>query len=285
MMNKVAVITRTKDRAVYLKRALDSVAAQTYPDYIHVIINDGGDRVAVEEIISSLSDSHKQKLKIFHRDQASGAPDTIFNESIDRVNSEYVAIHDDDDTWHPEFLERTVALLETGVAGVVVRSDRIDEELVSEQILHKKTTRYLPDMVSVSLYRQCIDNQLTPIAFIYRRDVYESIGKYDDTLPVVGDWEFGIRFLMRHEVEYLDPGFALANYHRRKGSNDNSFTKYNHNHRKYVTLVANRYLRDDIAAGKLGIGYIISDLKYQQDVRHGIVKKVIPKTIINRLRR
>lgn len=41
---KVAVITRTKDRGILLERAIKSVHKQTMMDFIHVIINDAGDK-------------------------------------------------------------------------------------------------------------------------------------------------------------------------------------------------------------------------------------------------
>ena len=40
---RVAIITRTKDRPFLLPRAIDSVLKQTQGDWIHVIVNDGGD--------------------------------------------------------------------------------------------------------------------------------------------------------------------------------------------------------------------------------------------------
>jgi glycosyltransferase involved in cell wall biosynthesis len=40
---RVAVITRTKNRAILLKRAIRSVLDQKYEDWTHVIVNDGGD--------------------------------------------------------------------------------------------------------------------------------------------------------------------------------------------------------------------------------------------------
>jgi len=45
---KVAVITRTKDRVLLLERALQSVHNQSMSDFVHVIINDGGDPGPVE---------------------------------------------------------------------------------------------------------------------------------------------------------------------------------------------------------------------------------------------
>jgi glycosyltransferase involved in cell wall biosynthesis len=284
-MVKIAIITRTKDRSVFLPRAIKSVAEQTYHDYVHVIVNDGGDESLVEEIVSSQKLEVKSKIKLFHRPGASGAPDTILNESIDRVDSEYVAIHDDDDTWHKDFLLQTTRCLDEnkGIAGVVVRTDKVIERLRDRSIKIMKTKRLLPDLEAISVYRQFIDNQLMTNAFVFRRDAYETVGKYDESLPVVADWEFGIRFLQKYEVGFLDPGFALANYHHRKGAKDNSFSK--HSHRKYITLVANQYLRKDLADGALGVGYIISDLKYRQDSRNDFIKRLIPRMVLRAMKR
>lgn len=281
-MAKVAVITRTKDRPVFLKRAIQSIADQTYDDYQHVIVNDGGSTQEVDNIVASFPEKIKQKIAVFHREQPSGAPDTIFNESIDRVKSDYIALHDDDDTWHPDFLLKTVTALNSGAAGAVVRTDNVYEKVDGINIKQTKTSRYMPEIKAISLYRQCLDNQLTAVAFVYRRDSYEAIGKYDNTLPVVGDWEFGLRFLMKYDVEYIDPGYALAFYHRRENS-DNSFAKYDH--RTYLTKVLNRYLREDIEKKQFGVGYIMNDLWYGRDKTHDIVRHIIPSPLQSMLRK
>lgn len=279
-MVKIAIITRTKDRSVFLPRAIKSIAEQSFSDYIHVIVNDGGDESEVERIVNSQQPEVRSKIQLFHREQPSGAPDTIFNESIDRVDSEYVAILDDDDTWHKDFLLYTTKYLDEDAraGGVVVRTDKLIERIASGSIEIIKSEKLMPDVQAISLYRQFIDNQLMTNAFVFRRTAYEAVGKYDESLPVVADWEFGIRFLQEYEVGFLDPGFALANYHHRIGAKDNSFSK--HSHRKYVTLVANRYLREDLKNGVFGAGYMISDLKYRQDSRNEFIKRVIPHRIL-----
>ena len=217
-MTKVAIITRTKDRPVFLERALKSIASQTFMDYVHVIINDGGDKDAIETIIAGLDKDQRKKTKVFHRKTASDAPDTIFTESIDRVESKYFAIHDDDDTWHSEFLNVTVNYFDEHpqLGAVVARADRIDEVFSGDVIREKKKTQWMPDLKVISLYRQCIDNQFTPIASLFKRDAYTKVGKFDSSLPVVGDWEFGVRLLSEYDADFIDPGYALANYHHRK---------------------------------------------------------------------
>lgn len=284
-MIKIAIITRTKDRSLFLKRAIESVGNQDFEDYVHVIVNDGGDAEEVNNLVDMQPERIKSKIKVFHRPESSNAPDTIFNECIDRVDSEYVAILDDDDTWHEDFLSQTTECLDNNedIAGVVVRTDKIIETLKNGTIKTIKAERLMPDLQAISLYRQFIDNQLMTNAFVFRRDSYEEVGKYDESLPVVADWEFGIRFLQKYDVDFIDPGFALANYHHRVGVKDNSFSR--HSHRKYVTLVANKYLREDLSKGTLGAGYIISDLKYRQDSRNDFIKRFIPGGVLRVIKR
>lgn len=283
-MPKVAVITRTKDRPIFLRRAIQSVANQTYQDYVHVIINDGGDKKEIEDIIAELDEDSAQNIKIFHRDKASNAPDSIFNESIDRIESEYFAIHDDDDTWHQDFLQTTVRHLNEHqlLGAVVVRSDKIVEALQGTMIHQKKQSHWMPDLKVINLYRQCLDNQLTPIATLFRRSAYEAVGKFDSTLPVVGDWEFGVRLLQKYEIDFVDPGFALAYYHHRVRA-DNSFAA--HDHRYYINMVMNKYLREELAEGRLGVGYIMSQLRYNQAFISSLFKRFLPIGVANRLKK
>lgn len=285
--SKVAIITRTKDRPAFLKRALRSVSGQVYDNYTHVIVNDGGDVDVVNEIIDKLSAEQKSKTILFHREVSSNAPDTIFTESIDRVDSKYFAIHDDDDTWHPDFLSETVGFLDNNgdKAAVVVRTDKVVEEVRGGDIVSRKTTQWMSDIKAISLYRQCIDNQLTPISTLYRRECYEQVGKFDDTLPVVGDWEFGVRLLKRYDVGYIDTGYALANYHHRNSIGTSQDTVSSHDkHRYYTNKIMNRLLREEIAEGRLGVGYIMSQLKYNQTYAASIISRVLPSRLVSGLK-
>lgn len=289
-MIKVAIITRTKSRPVLLKRALQSVANQTYGEYVHIIVNDGGQKDDVEKLVARLPVSQQEKTQVFHRDESSNAPDTIFNESIDRIESEFFAIHDDDDTWHPEFLSHMIAKLDNNptLGAVVARTDKIVEEIAGTTIRPIKTTHWMSDLKVINLYRQCIDNQFTPIATLFSRKAYEAVGKFDASLPVVGDWEFGIRLLQKYDADFVDPGYALAYYHHRKfkkGSEGNTSFAGNDKHRYYTNVVMNRYLRQELAGNYLGVGYIMSQLKYDQASMVTMVKRFLPNAIVSRVKK
>ncbi len=289
-MNKVAIITRTKDRPLFLERAIKSVHAQTMKDFIHVIINDAGDPEPVDALVKKYEKQMEGRVKVIHNSESRGM-EAASNKAIKSVESTYVAIHDDDDTWHPEFLQRTTEVLDRDQAtGVVVRTDKIIEEVSPDgsAIIRLKHEAWMPDMKVINLYRQCIDNQMTPVTFIYRRSVFEAIGYYDEQLPVLGDWDFGIRVLQKYDIEFLDPGFALAFYHHRKfiagSASNNSFGGGVEKHRYYSNKLMNKYLRQELNEGKLGVGYIMSKLKYNQSYTAGIVKKMLPSFITKRIK-
>lgn len=286
---KVAVITRTKDRPTFLARAIDSVHHQTEKDFIHVIYSDGGDKDSINQQIEKYDKTITDKIVIVHGKGSNRMEDSLFNPAIHTVDSTYIAIHDDDDTWHPEFLERTIGTIESsGKPGVVVRTDKITEKIIGKTIERVKSERWMPDLKAINLYRQCTENQMTAITFLYRRDVFEKIGGYDDNLAVCGDWDFGIRFLMESDVDYIDPGFALANYHHRtfnKNAEGNTSGAGNDRFAYYTNQLMNKYLREELKSGQFGVGYIISKHRFDESYMTRLAKRILPLSIASRLKR
>lgn len=286
----VAIITRTQNRPRLLERAIRSVHEQTYQDIVHVIINDGGERGAVEEALERTGNAENERITIIHNKSVSGM-ETASNTAIKNSKSKYIAIHDDDDTWHPDCLRLAVERLEqTGALGVVVRADKVIEELQPDGTAqYKKTQPLLPDMRTINLYRQCsTTNQMTPITFIYRRSVFEEIGYYDENLEVCGDWDFGIRFLSKYDVEFLDPGYALANYHHRPyrpGLAGNTSYAGNDKAGYWTNYLMNKYLRQELTEGRLGVGYIMNKIHYDNRRMSQFANRILPKPIAAILKR
>ncbi len=272
----VAVITRTRDRSLLLPRAIASVAAQSFTDYVHVIVNDGGSTADVENALQA-SGAPRARISIINLATSSGL-EAASNVGIAQSRSEFVAIHDDDDSWHPDFLKRTVEVLRrTAAAGVMTSMDCVLEELMDGVIVETGRTRYGPDLKDVSLFRQLENNELTPIGFVFRRDAYESVGRFDESLPVIGDWEFGIRFLRQFDVEYLDHEPRLANYHHRpavlQGPLGNSVFARRAAHDDCTNKMRNRLLREDLGAGRFGLGSLMA-LQHQVLVNRDLLRSL-----------
>lgn len=262
---KVAVITRTKNRSLFLKRALASAQRQTMQDFVQVVVNDGGDKKAVEQLVAHYP---KDKVLLIHNDSSLGHSKALMR-GIEAVDSTYIAVLDDDDSWDKDCLKLAVEGLEEKKAkGIVVTMDRVIEEVKDGKISRISQNRWLPDLECISLYKQCLDNYVSAGCFIYERAVYEEIGGYDNDLTVAEDWDFGIRFLMKYDVEVLKTDKPLVFYHHRpeaKGNEGNSVFAGVDEHTRYLNLLANKYLRQDIKAGKFGIGYIMNSLRYERE--------------------
>ena len=60
------VVTRTKNRPLLLERAIVSVISQDYPNWKHIIVNDGGESQPVENLIEKYADAYKGRVQTIH---------------------------------------------------------------------------------------------------------------------------------------------------------------------------------------------------------------------------
>jgi len=257
---KVAIITRTRTdgREIFLRRALETIKKQTFANFVHVVINNGGDRQELERILRDFPANNR--IVIHNEDNRFIAS---LNQGVRACESEYVAILDDDDTWHPDRLKKTVEYLDkTKKDVVVVKMDVIIEEMEKGAI--KKVSQHLhPESGEgeISLYKQCFKNYLSNGIVTYTRRIFEEVGGYDETLPTAEDWDFGIRLLLKTDVGFLRDEEPLFFYHQRpkeKGASGNSVHAGVRQQEETIMLIRNRYLRKDLTSGTLGVGYIMN---------------------------
>jgi glycosyltransferase involved in cell wall biosynthesis len=272
---KVAIITRTKDRGILLERAILSVHKQTMGDFIHMIVNDGGKRETVDNLLKKHQKLIKGRVKVIHNTKSQGRG-SASNQGIRATNSVYIAIHDDDDTWHPDFLKKTTNYLDkTKCMGVWVATDVVVERIDGKSVKQLSKTRWLPQFGDVLLYTLCLDNYL--ISFLYNRDVFKTIGYYDESLSTCEDWDFNLRFVEHFDVDFIDSPHALAYYHHRpaqKGIYGNSVLAGEDQHNHNRTMLANRYLREEMKNGKLGKGYFMNSLTLQRENRMALEMQI-----------
>lgn len=94
-------------RHTLLRRALDSVLAQTYTNYIVKIINDDPDDHVVSEIAANIRD---KRVCVFTPVRKRGATEN-FNLVFQETQAQYVSLLEDDNWWEPSFLEEMLGLL------------------------------------------------------------------------------------------------------------------------------------------------------------------------------
>lgn len=259
MTPRVAILTRTRNRPHFLERNLHSVRAQTLRDWVQVIINDGGDPEAVEAAVARIAGPDRGAYRILHHAAAQGMQ-AAANAGLAACDSEFVVLLDDDDTWEPEFLEKTVAFLDregpgSPYQGVVSQTVRVWESVQAETLVELSREPYQPLRV-VNLFRVGYENPFAPVAFVWRRAVLEELKGFREAFDVAGDLDFNLRFLLRHEIGVLPE--VLACYHWRQpgtaGEAGNSVVEQKSHHARKLNEVLNHYLRPGSPEGAPELG-------------------------------
>lgn len=102
----VSVILPTYNRTRFLKLAVDSVYAQTYPNW-EIIAADDGSGEETRAYLQSITGPRVRTVWLPH----SGNPSCVRNAAIEAAAGRYLAFLDSDDTWAPTKLEKQLAAL------------------------------------------------------------------------------------------------------------------------------------------------------------------------------
>ena len=162
---RTAILLRTKDRPIFLRRALESILSQTDQDWAIALVNDGGDRSELESALLPFSNQLRNKLTVVHFEKSRGrGKGEHLNAGLSAVDSELVAIHDDDDTWDPNFLAKSRSAM--GDQPAVVTQSYLVLEQLKDDLFHEVSREiYEPwQKHGVSLFRLAESLTFPPIA-------------------------------------------------------------------------------------------------------------------------
>ena len=259
-MAQVAIVTRTRDRIVLLRRAMASVAAQTFRDFQVIIVNDGGDPRAVDALVAGFEGIGEPV--VIHNAESAGREQAV-NVGAAAAEAPLVAVLDDDDTWAPGYLQATVDFLAANPDGAVaVRTEVVFEEIDGDQIRELRREQVRTDLHIVTLLETLYGNFVPPSSMVVRRDLFESLGGWDGSLPVLADWEFALKVLSSSSIGFID-GEPLAFWHRREtqsGPLGNSVHASRDDHVAFTPVVRDTFLKADTANGaSLGNALVVTD--------------------------
>lgn len=252
MSPKASVVVRTKDRPLLLERALRSVLGQTMPDFELIVVNDGGDPAPVQRLIDELGGDAEPRVTVVDNGGDPGRAGAL-ETGVNHATGTYFAIHDDDDAWHPEFLAQTCAYLDEHPEDAAVATHtEVVNETISNGAITETSRQMLAQHIDVASFVETLwANYIPPIAMILRRSVFDSIGRFDPTLPVLEDWEFNLRLMSRYTVGFVG-GEALAYWHQREsstGADGNSVVVDARDHEMFNLLIRDDYLRRSLSEG------------------------------------
>lgn len=250
----VGIVTRTKDRVVLLRRALESVKNQTYPLWQLVVVNDGGDSRPVDRLIAAVF-CGDTRVRVIHHHKSRGM-EAASNAGLSLLDTELAIIHDDDDSWVPEFLAVMTASLHErqktfpSIRAIVCRINIVQETVVGNAITIERVEAWKSshsdnlDEGFLSIQRMLVRNQFPPIGFLFSLAEGRDLGLFNEALPVLGDWDFHCKFVLAHDV-WVHPEHLAFYHHRMTAGGDlgNSVVAGMDKHKTYAQFIRNGLIR------------------------------------------
>jgi glycosyltransferase involved in cell wall biosynthesis len=191
----VSIIVRTKDRPTLLRRALASVAAQTYRPLEAVVVNDGGlplDESALREALGDVP------LRLETLPNSTGRAHAA-NVGLSLAGGAWIGFLDDDDELMPRHVLTLVnAAVLTGSPVVYSDCETVERELAPDGTILREQSRgrfFLSRDFSADVL--LFENYIPLMCLLYSREAIAGIGGFDETLELFEDWEFNIRVAAR----------------------------------------------------------------------------------------
>lgn len=186
----VSVIIPNYNHARYVGDAIRSVLAQTYRNYEIIVVDDGSiddSREVVAQFGTQVNYIYKANAGL------SAARNTGFFAAAGAL----IGVLDADDMYEPEYLRTLVRALQNDPAamGVYCGYQFVDHE---NNLLPQVESRLVdPDQ----LYTALLDgNFFVPESIFLRREVYEAVGLFDETLRACEDWDVWLRATGRYKI-------------------------------------------------------------------------------------
>ena len=175
----VSIVTPSFNQGRFLKRTIESVLAQSYPNIQYVVI-DGGSNDESIEVLRSYGN------RFYWLSEPDRGQTDAINKGLARANGEILAYLNSDDTLAPRAIERVVQYLQEHPDCDMVygEADYIDEK--DTVIGGYKTADYS----FAHLLEDCMVCQ--PAAF-WRRRIAEKVGPFNEHLNFAMDYDYWLR--------------------------------------------------------------------------------------------
>lgn len=207
----VSVMMPAYNAERFIAEAIESVLAQTYPQWELLVVNDGS-RDATAEITARYTDDARVRLI----NKENGGEASARNVALENSQGEFIAYLDADDAWLPHHLQITVAHLQTYPEKDGVYTDGWHYTADGRRLKSLAARRrgpfegdIFPELARAS------DVFGPPICVLLRHaPLAERRLRYDTRIVIGPDWEFFTRFAAAANFGYLPEQTCLYRVHQ-----------------------------------------------------------------------
>ena len=180
----VSVVIPTFNHAKLLRRALDSVIAQTFANWEAIVVNN----FSTDETIHVVQSFNDDRIKLINFSN-NGIIAASRNRGIDAALGKYVAFLDSDDNWYPGKLQKCLDQTTLGAQFVCHGERWINNDLSTREVMYGPASR--ANYLSLLYRGNCISTSATFI----ETQLLQAVNGFDESPEIVTaeDYDLWIR--------------------------------------------------------------------------------------------
>src|SRR5262249_2972256 len=184
----VSIVLPVYNGASLLAKSIQSCLEQSYRNIELIVVDDKSTDNSVE-VVKSFSDS---RVKLVCHETNRRIPAAL-NTGFANSSGQYLTWTSHDNYYAPTAMQEMVSFLEMQPHISFLFANQYDVNEAGEIIGEVKPA-----------FEKLMDGCHASGIFLYRREVYEQIGVYDERLPFAQDYEYWLRAYARFQFAHLD---------------------------------------------------------------------------------
>ena len=198
-MTLVSVVTPSYNQTRYVREAIESVRAQTYPQVEHVVVDAGSTDGTVDVLTE-----YDGLRWISEPDRGQSH---ALNKGFALASGDVFGWLNADDAYEPTAIEDAVAALEgSGAALVYADVTRVNDDGVNPRRIRSRPSFDLWTELNLGC------GIYSPAVF-FTREALESVGGVDESLHLTMDYDLWLRIGKRFPVRHVDAVWAVQRIH------------------------------------------------------------------------
>ncbi len=199
----ISIIIPCYNSSKTIERTLQSINNQKYKN-IEVIVVDDGSKDNLKETLNASKFSKKLTIKYFK--QENGGVSSARNYGIEKAKGEYIFFLDSDDVYNPNFIEKSVNIIEKNGADTIIslwdrNIERVEKNTV--QKLGNEINLCRNDGMKYFMYNK---ENITFGGLLYKRDILEKENlRFELNTKYGEDLEFAWKYLCNCSSVILIP--------------------------------------------------------------------------------
>ena len=200
---KVSVVTCSYNRPDLLRRACESLRAQTDGDWEHLICDDASSDPRVAATLTWAQED--RRVRVWRRSANADRPAVLWNHMLDRAMGRFFTALDDDNEKLPQFVERLAGELDANPGIDLVTCGWVVVQPNGAGDYH----------LNLSTAPSNLNQQSTCDggAVMYRREIFERAGYFAEDIRTNEDWSWMRKAVRASNVLNLNECFSTYRVH------------------------------------------------------------------------